>query len=1094
MVRKRPSLAKISRPRLFGVVPRERLFAILDSNRGRPLIWVSGPPGAGKTALVASYLEDRGTPTIWYQIDAGDGDPAALFRYLALAVDSLVRAGPVALPEFFPEHLSDLPSFARLFFRALFARLPERSVLVLDNYQDVSQGDLLHEIVHQAIAEVPPDYSVIGISRVDPPRSFAQLAARGALVAVGWDQLQLTLDEVCAIAAKRGVSDDWILQALHRQSQGWAAGITLMLERLGHFDGKPGELPTDTRESVFNYFASLILDQASEATRHILLSIAFLPRVTPALARELSGRTEAPALLEELYRRRMFLDRRPGVEPVYQFHALFLDFLRARAKEVFASGDFGELLFRSATALESVAEFDAATGLWLETQNWGEATRLILEEAGNLLNDGRRHTLVRWIQAIPESRRSEQPWLVCWLGRAQMQVSPSDGIDTLEIALDLFRRSDDLRGRVECLTDLIAGAFVGFEAVGKIDRWLDELLAQIDLSPDSLSANVSLRSWGVLCMALFHVRPWHPLTEPAFQQVGTLLPQCTDASVVLGTATGALIVSQLGGKFEEGDRIALVAEAFASPDSASPSQAAWWFAQVGYLRYVEARYEEALDYFAKARRIAEANGLRTLLEVVVFWRFMVEYRIVGWPAAGATLAKLEAMPRSTQPMRVAMHFLFKARQAMHHGQSQEAAIFAASSDQAVLRMGSCFEAMLFGLCNADILIAARCTREATPLLSRARALIQRSPAYGCWRAASLFLEAWEAESENDRVPARDLLAQSLSLARQGNQRYYLRFLERSLAPLFRLALDERIEVDLVEDLIRLFRIRPPMDAPDNWPWPVRILTLGRFEVQIGGQKLEFSKKLPRKTLLLLKAIIALGGRDVPEQVLCDALWGDEDGDAAQNALGITVLRLRKLLGTSESVLQQGGKLSLNAELCWVDAWRLEARLAGRVDLQALDLYGGAFLPEDQGESWSVAARERLRGKFIHALSSHGAALESGGDPDDALQCFLRGIDADPIVEAFHQGLMRCYERLGRRTEALSAYRRLKQILSVLLGVPPSDATQELFRELLQRQAEGGHCGDSDGRAVTDDSAAAADSNASHRVVIALRGGRKPGRR
>ena len=37
---KKATLAKISRPRLFGVVPRERLFALLDDNRGRPLVWI----------------------------------------------------------------------------------------------------------------------------------------------------------------------------------------------------------------------------------------------------------------------------------------------------------------------------------------------------------------------------------------------------------------------------------------------------------------------------------------------------------------------------------------------------------------------------------------------------------------------------------------------------------------------------------------------------------------------------------------------------------------------------------------------------------------------------------------------------------------------------------------------------------------------------------------------------------------------------------------------------------------------------------------------------------------------------------------------
>ena len=171
---RKASLAKISRPRLFGVVPRERLFDLLDDNRGRPLIWIAAPPGAGKTALVASYLEVRGLPTVWYQVDAGDADPATLFHYLALAAESVVEVHPVPLPRFVPEHLLDLPRFASLFFRAFFSHLSERLILVFDNYQEAPEDAPLHEIMRQAIAEVPPHSSIIAISRVEAPRNFVR--------------------------------------------------------------------------------------------------------------------------------------------------------------------------------------------------------------------------------------------------------------------------------------------------------------------------------------------------------------------------------------------------------------------------------------------------------------------------------------------------------------------------------------------------------------------------------------------------------------------------------------------------------------------------------------------------------------------------------------------------------------------------------------------------------------------------------------------------------------------------------------------------------------------------------------------------------
>jgi LuxR family transcriptional regulator, maltose regulon positive regulatory protein len=78
----REPLAKICRPTVRGVLARPRLFRRLDAARTHAVIWVSGPPGSGKTTLVAHYVADRKVPCLWYRVDEGDVDLATFFYYM----------------------------------------------------------------------------------------------------------------------------------------------------------------------------------------------------------------------------------------------------------------------------------------------------------------------------------------------------------------------------------------------------------------------------------------------------------------------------------------------------------------------------------------------------------------------------------------------------------------------------------------------------------------------------------------------------------------------------------------------------------------------------------------------------------------------------------------------------------------------------------------------------------------------------------------------------------------------------------------------------------------------------------------------------
>jgi hypothetical protein len=90
----RASVAKITGPAPTGWYPQKRYFDALDRGRKRPIVWISGSPGSGKTALVSNYVSAKKFPCILFLLHLGSAARKAAPR---------VRK---ALPLLTPEYLS----------------------------------------------------------------------------------------------------------------------------------------------------------------------------------------------------------------------------------------------------------------------------------------------------------------------------------------------------------------------------------------------------------------------------------------------------------------------------------------------------------------------------------------------------------------------------------------------------------------------------------------------------------------------------------------------------------------------------------------------------------------------------------------------------------------------------------------------------------------------------------------------------------------------------------------------------------------------------------------------------------------------------
>jgi DNA-binding SARP family transcriptional activator len=328
---------------------------------------------------------------------------------------------------------------------------------------------------------------------------------------------------------------------------------------------------------------------------------------------------------------------------------------------------------------------------------------------------------------------------------------------------------------------------------------------------------------------------------------------------------------------------------------------------------------------------------------------------------------------------------------------------------------------------------------------------------------SLLSQAQFALDRDEDAEALAPLAKAVTLGRKEGYSNFYWWRPDVMSRLCAKALDAGIEAEYVHDLIRKRSLRPPLPAGDSWPWPLRILTLGRFELFSNGKPLTFSGKVQQKLLALLKSLIALGGKDVAEEQFADILWPDADGDLAHKSFEMTVQRLRRLIGNDEVVQLQERRLSLNPGLCWIDVWGLED-LIEKVDVlwnssrdvpeealqlseKAITVYKGHFLPGDSIHAWVLSFRERLRSKFLRLILKLGTHREVNLQWEKAAEVFQKGLEVDGLAEEFYQHLMVCHQKLGQRAEAMAVYKRCSALLSSTLGISPSSRTEDLYQSI-----------------------------------------------
>ncbi len=301
------------------------------------LAFVFAPAGYGKTTAVANYLLKSELKYAWFSIDEADNDPVRFWRYLIASVDSALKNACFQEISISMELVSSNMT-ADLLTDAL-SGIPEDIVLVLDDYHLIHNETVLKSIEHLA-KFMPPNFSMIILSRKEPEHELFNLCARENAICLGTNDLSFRLNEIAELFLQRGIrlgSEE--LKVLQKCTEGWAAGLIAASFSIREnndisgavhaFSGKNRDIEKLLLNEVFN--------QWTDEVKEFLIHTSFLDKLTGPLCGAVAGNGKSAELLRRLSESNSFIVPLDRENTWFRYHHLFQEFLMNRLEQEPAS-------------------------------------------------------------------------------------------------------------------------------------------------------------------------------------------------------------------------------------------------------------------------------------------------------------------------------------------------------------------------------------------------------------------------------------------------------------------------------------------------------------------------------------------------------------------------------------------------------------------------------------------------------------------------------------------------------------------------------------------------------------------------------------
>jgi len=1034
---------KITQPISRNTLPRERLFNQLDEAcKQASLVWVSAPGGSGKTTLVSSYLQSRKQNAIWYQMDEGDVNPATFFHYLGLAGKKAAPRRRHKLPSLTPEYMQNLAVFTRRFFEGIISRLGDGGIVVLDNFQLINESTEVAQLLISMAEAVAGQLTIIVLSRNTTPPHLSGLQAKGELIELSAAQIHFSETEWLAVS----ISTDTLLEkdqllSLHQKMGGWVSG--LMLCQSNDFDALLNDnIDRLVNEPLFNYFAHEFFHHLDEQSQTLLIHCAYLDHFSMEMAHQISGIGDAASILKNLLSKNYFIQRQGAT--IYTLHPLFQYYLQCEAKKVLGNTGLEELMFASADLLAAQGSFEPAVQHYINLSAWPALASAIEQHAQTLYQQGRIATLQSWLAVLPNTEKDKNTWLHYWDASLLSFNHIPNCLDKLDSVFDAFIADGDGPGACQCW--LLAMQLMNntWMETARLPDWLARhekhhhiFNCEQDFALEA--SQIANLAHGYFMMGLDPTG-----TEFWLEQLGEMIEQCVDARLQATLLSYALFICMILGYTLKGKQYLMMLNDIGVRATLGP------LAQLNVLANKMLGEATLGDPLQCLRLYSESQNLQQEYGVNIFDGVFQTASIMAALAVGETeQAKhhLKCLKNIANPaMTDRLNFYWGETQLRLVEDRPDAAIVAASKGLALMKDNASIPtyALILQLSLIEAYRANNKLDKALQLLESAMEESNRLRMPLAQIRAHLLM-ASIADEQADKEKTRKHLSEMFILAKCFGMHLFCGWVPGHLISwACHHALDEGIETEFVHNYVT--RLIPWLASPrgtvNAWPWPIRIYTLGTFEVVLSNGKVLGKNKKDHRPLEILHMLVIHSGT-INTSDLAQALYPELSDEKQSSTLRKHLHQLRIMLGHELAIIRDGCFLKLNQRLSWLDVDTFEALLKDQRNAslkQALTLYQGMYMLKIDKDNFEVAMRrEQLRGSYLRAVLDYLQGLEG----EQAIRQCLEALHFEPLSEVLYQTLMGLYRDSGRMDLARATYEQCRRILRAELGVEPMIESQRL---------------------------------------------------